>query len=98
MSIGSMRLEVTPDRLTAASVRVLGHGRALSLATRAVARALDEVGTATPGSQAAAAAAELALAAAGALRAVTGGVDALAVALAAAASRYAEADVLPGQP
>ena len=94
--MGAMRLEVKPDRLAAGSVRVRGHARALSLAGRGVAKAFDEVGTGTPGSQAAAATAELAVVAAGVLRTVTGGVDALAVALAAAASRYVKTDVLPG--
>lgn len=93
-----MRLEVQPDRLTAASVNVRRLARALSLAGRDAAGALAEVGPAAPGSVTAAAALELAAEVAASFRTVSGGVDALAVALAAAASRYAEADILPDRP
>ncbi|MEP6696644.1 MAG: hypothetical protein ABJA34_07175 [Pseudonocardiales bacterium] len=93
-----MRFEVLPDRLIAASGQVRCLAKALTNAGRDVAAALEDARAAVRGPQSAAAVIEVATAAALALGALTAGVDALAAALAAAAPRYAEADVMRGQP
>lgn len=91
-------LAVEPGRVTAAGARVQAVAPALALAGRDVTRTLDGVGGELAGSSAGAAAMELAAASGEATRCLVTGVDTLARALAAAAARYLDVDLLSGRP
>lgn len=87
---------VAPGRLAGAGAAVRQAGVPLAGVTREVARSVDDVVAAAAGSRTAAALAEFAAGAGLTLRSLSLGVDALATALQAAASRYLEVDHLGG--
>lgn len=83
---------VAPSRLAVAGARVRWSGRELAVAGREAARSVDEVAAEVPGSLTSAAAAGLADGVLSTVRSLGLAVEALAVTLDTAASRYAGAD------